>query len=1148
MATLASGRSGAGGTLASGRSGVGGTLASGRSVGGGTLASGRSMGGGSTIASSRTIGGTPVVAACHLRKKPTLSYVMTRVPGVTYPKKIVQLPQPRALPSPSLYDSPGSPGSPSSPQLRASPQLRTFQVATDEDLERLRAVALKGRPDVKARILEKRAKHDHFRNSIGATPMDTTKKEQAAEAKLAAIRERKAMVDAARAAEVAAAIQAEILATTPAPEPSDGEALASLLRKKRYERPPTLCDPSSALLLSAIIPVACATVAAISYGAAAVMIAAIAPAVAAAAVLFTPIASAARSLRTQDLLPMTKKSDSRSRSGSASGCAACMQRIAAWSVQLLVGVLAVGQAVVVLTSGSTTLTDVLIVVACCAIQLPDACGWMLGSNSVAASLIARVNEARLHAEATVEQAGEALQASAMATRERLLKRCQCQEGFLDEPEPEEDPSALAQLLARISSFADNTLDELGYHVRLSPLKVLAVTLSIVMAIDWMGRDIAVVPFEPGSAEEEEDAPSVTLLVLLMALGSAAMTAIATTDWVRKHVKPAEFEDGCESDALKREARIRRQTAEQHLMAALTAPHKPMMTMMDGYLDELEAACDYAEEEHVRVSLVEPANEHLSRMRDMYDEACARRLRAELRFSSLMQNEPFEVKVPQLQAAVDEGREALVDDEMVNAAAALLAEATRVQRNKQVATDRLLRVCPLSNEGGGASSRLDTSDVQAAIIYAIECSVKQEIIDKCRARLQEAADMQQNIAGDVVSFFTFLRSRATKRKTRQNVMQRLSDANADCKEALKKVRRTRIADLLQDAADELAAAIDEAREKKIEATDEQHSTLATILSTAQRRTSAKTRLLEYDQAATKAMENLELTSQAAMRTILDELEMLVLHGIADEALVPVAEIEAGVQKRKALDKIWERRQTALDQMIKAQDRMDRQHDPSSVQRVAPEFETSIDRAEKLQLDDATIIAARLHRERAMTRSSITIELEAARHALKWFERAKNSNAIGNAIQALSDAVEHGKLVLRPLLESGIEVDMHGELEPIVSEGQEVLEECEKLHSNHNKASSRMGTAMQAVQHALDHPDEYEVVQVKAMVDELADAIEVARDANIPKVLIRGAQHVLTPARAAVRFAGGGKIQVAQKLSTEAAAADLARKSFRDPDAA
>jgi hypothetical protein len=140
------------------------------------------------------------VGACHLRKQPTHSYVMTKVPGVTSPQRTVRLPKPKRLQSPRVHDNSetgSSPGIASSicdvpRRVQTTRTLRSAavvaahaHVASDEELESLRLLVRQGALRSKERFLARRAQHGDYRLSIGSTPIETIKREEARESQRA---------------------------------------------------------------------------------------------------------------------------------------------------------------------------------------------------------------------------------------------------------------------------------------------------------------------------------------------------------------------------------------------------------------------------------------------------------------------------------------------------------------------------------------------------------------------------------------------------------------------------------------------------------------------------------------------------------------------------------------------------------------------------------------------------------------------------------------------------------------------------------------------------------------------------------------------------------------------------------------------------
>ena len=144
------------------------------------------------------------VGACHLRKQPTHSYVMTKVPGVTSPQRTVRLPKPKRLQSPRVHDNSETGSSPgiassicdvnasSATRVQTTRTLRSAavvaahaHVASDEELESLRLLVRQGALRSKERFLARRAQHGDYRLSIGSTPIETVKREEARESQRA---------------------------------------------------------------------------------------------------------------------------------------------------------------------------------------------------------------------------------------------------------------------------------------------------------------------------------------------------------------------------------------------------------------------------------------------------------------------------------------------------------------------------------------------------------------------------------------------------------------------------------------------------------------------------------------------------------------------------------------------------------------------------------------------------------------------------------------------------------------------------------------------------------------------------------------------------------------------------------------------------
>jgi len=310
--------------------------------------------------------------------------------------------------------------------------------------------------------------------------------------------------------------------------------------------------------------------------------------------------------------------------------------------------------------------------------------------------------------------------------------------------------------------------------------------------------------------------------------------------------------------------------------------------------------------------------------------------------------------------------------------------------------------------------------------------------------------------------------------------------------------------LQDAADELASAVEEAKQMKVEPPDEYKSTLAIIMAIAQKRQGVKARVEEFGLKAEAVLQNPAFASHSAIEVIIAALHAN-LDG-AQDAHVPTPILDRAAHSCKELERLFEKRQGAFARMMTARERLDRCKDPAAKLRVGPEFEQTIHKAEHVELDVETTAIARAHLERVTALANLTVETNNSRHAIKWFSRSQTSIGLQNAISALDIAVERV---------DGFSSDLDGQEASALADAKDVLVESQVLNSSHSVATVRMQDASKAVQTAIADPNVQQDV-LKAMVNELTSAIEEAKVSHVPKALVKQAMHVLTPARAAARF--------------------------------
>jgi hypothetical protein len=171
--------------------------------------------------------------------------------------------------------------------------------------------------------------------------------------------------------------------------------------------------------------------------------------------------------------------------------------------------------------------------------------------------------------------------------------------------------------------------------------------------------------------------------------SCVATAVATSDLVRKHVRPSEYADGAALERARRDRARRRREAEARLRAAVSP------RLLDVDVDETSMAIEEAESAAVAVALIAHARQVMQEASDAQQAARRRRDLAEAALARAMAglSAPplvlaLAVDVAALEACLHEATVAGVRSDLLEAAAAMLVSAIRAQEKRARAEKRL----------------------------------------------------------------------------------------------------------------------------------------------------------------------------------------------------------------------------------------------------------------------------------------------------------------------------------------------------------------------------------------------------------------------------------------------------------------------------
>ena len=209
-------------------------------------------------------------------------------------------------------------------------------------------------------------------------------------------------------------------------------------------------------------------------------------------------------------------------------------------------------------------------------QLPYSFAWATPHIQCLRDCIDRFNQHRLNIEGAVVKAADSLLRHAQEVVEDAIDQ---------HPSFANAAASTPNCLRPYIRLAYKWFDSIGYVARQSPLKLLVAILEIIIAVD------------EGLGFELLSLENLASLIGLLA------TVAASSDFVREHVRPAEFAQGKAREAAKKQAQLGRHGADAAIRRLLATPVDQVDVA--AALEAIEAA----EEQDVLGSLIDKAALH-----------------------------------------------------------------------------------------------------------------------------------------------------------------------------------------------------------------------------------------------------------------------------------------------------------------------------------------------------------------------------------------------------------------------------------------------------------------------------------------------------------------------------------------------------------
>lgn len=899
-----------------------------------------------------------------------------------------------------------------------------------------------------------------------------------------------------------------------------------------------------AYVVAAAVPLACTWSAwASNYGHVAMMSAFIMSSVAVVGVLASPVA---QDVAYADDGGLGDKSGSADIADDAMGEQSifllpydCCMASLAWAVHLLMGLTGIGQLVLLVVGPPETLAAIVLNLLCAFVQISDSLSRFSFGRSLAVQMgsteaIQCVREMMNGATQRIEQV-TVLTADSIATHSTraLSKRTTF--------------SRIARISLRLAyrssrdvlslvrhserpwwAWIARQLNGVGYTARQSPLKVLILIINIVGVIDGIDLELQRSSHIEGAHEHVGIGTSIGtfLIEVLVAdllvsaeFSSAAATAAATSDFVRKRVRPAEYAKGKRRELERWQRAQRRAAAILRLREAMAMP--PLQVDVYG----LTGAITEAETVDVGVdgSLIQEAKRYAAVAEEAQGQDARHRRATSSLLERLLRQPPLETELPALEGAISDGRAVGVDSALLNLAVDALTGATRTQHARERARARLQSACEepthIMRGEPGFGVRIDTAELTDAIREAKESWVEEEIIDAAASTLIEAIAAQRKLTLVIAAFFGRLSARVTRARREATALAHVEATRKAAAVALAKLHEpAHVSDLLDIASAELHQAITDARGCGCESSrlHEAEREFADLLSTSEMRRAAQEKLNRALQTAEDALACLAHCSSSNIVRVLSQLDEATAAAAA--ALVPttaiaaaevlrtdLSELEAGRSKARA------RLEAATHTLESALWRVGRGANLSSVHLTATrqEADRATGAARTASVDVDLIVKA----ETALSTATRTEELdEAATRCRKALEQLRSAPELS---ASAADELEDRCAALTDALDAAGDVAKNV-ARHVVSRGSETLEEANFVLSAHIAARENLAACTGRTRLALRKGSgESSLEELTAAVAALEQAVFAAGENYVNQTTIREAQLLLTRARAVSR---------------------------------
>lgn len=536
-----------------------------------------------------------------------------------------------------------------------------------------------------------------------------------------------------------------------------------------------------------------------------------------------------------------------------------------------------------------------------------------------------------------------------------------------------------------------------------------------------------------AAGSAQSAPPVDMR-MAAAVAGAATTVAASSDFVRRHTRPNEYEAGLAAEKARRRRLQRRARAITLLQMAMANPPKFVN------LRELSEAISFAEGVDLDMKMFGKLLDEARVYLGLAVEADELRKQLESALLEALSLPPLERDVASITAAIDDSRDAGSEAALIESAVESLKEAMRLQDKHNLAVARLEQACTDHGDEDARGLMIDIGELESAIAEARESMVAQQTVAFAQATLTYAIDKQKTQAVGVAKVYGTLRAKAKATRERTSARTRLEQAESGVQLALETLRRESQAGVLDLRVAQLGEAIAWARETRCDKDDIQRSegTHATATLALQHLASAQASLRRARQASLDAICDMVLYSNAAVSGLLSNLSEAL--ALAKTNYVDVAEVETAQSDLSSLQTLHTRRERASFKLAAALAK----GIPS-----AEEIEKAIKAAVAAHVDREIMTDARRRLHGVYAIAHLDAAVVATEAAGKHLRRSGSPEGLSKAIFSLAEAYAAAEA-------AGVDEDL------IMGHAQFVLVEAQSELSGHLAAVERLHEAVAAVE--------------------------------------------------------------------------------------